>query len=63
MSGDKSGTHLTELKHLVTLTSVGLQDSLKLGLELGHAPDNDKLEAAASSETSGMTMRILGSIQ
>ena len=41
--------HLSKLEPLVTLTAMSLQDVLQLGLQLGHASDNDKIEATVGS--------------
>ena len=43
--------HLSKLEPLVTLTTMSLQDLLKLGLKLGHASDNDQVEATPGSQT------------
>ena len=43
--------HLSKLEPLAALTTMSLQDLLQLGLKLGHASNNDKVEAAAGSQT------------
>ena len=48
--------HLSKLEPLVTLTAVGLQNLLQLGLKLGHASHNDKIEATAGSQTPEVNM-------